>query len=79
VYAKRNFDEVVLYFENEEEKLSFESYVERNLTKLETNITDAEQVHFTVDIGDERETKVNIHRLSVGLALNVVLQDFKKL
>ncbi|WP_231514886.1 hypothetical protein [Oceanobacillus salinisoli] len=79
VYAKRNLDEVVLYFENEEEKVSFESYVERNLTTLETDITDAEQVHFTVDTGDKRETKVNIHRLTVGLALNMVLQDFKKL
>lgn len=79
VYAKRNLDEVVLYFENEEENVSFESYVERNLTTLETYINDAEQVHFTVDTGDKRETKVNIHRLTVGLALNMVLQDFKKL
>jgi hypothetical protein len=79
VYAKRNLDEVVLYFENEEEKVSFESYVERNLTTLETYITDAEQVHFTVDTGNKRESKVNIHRLTVGLTLNMVLQDFKKL
>ena len=79
VYAKRNLDEVVLYFENEEEKVSFESYVEHNLTDLETNITDAEQVYFTVDTGNKRETKINIHRLTVGLALNIVFQNFKKL
>ena len=79
VYAKKNLDEVVLYFENEEEKESFESYVAGNLTILETYFTDAEQVHFTVDSGNTRETKVNKHRLTVGLALNMLLQDFKKL
>ncbi|OZS78487.1 transcriptional regulator [Tetzosporium hominis] len=79
VYAKRNLDEVVLYFENEEEKLSFEAYVECNLATIENYMSDAEQVHFTVDTGDEREAEVNKHGLSVGLALNKALQDFKEL
>lgn len=79
VYAKRNLDEVVLYFENEEEKLSFESYVECKLATIDNYISDAEQVHFTVDTGDEREAEVYKHRLSVGLALNKAFQDFKEL
>lgn len=78
VYAKRNLDEVVLYFENEEEKFSFESYVERILTILESYTAGAEQVHFTVDTGNNRESEVNKYRLSVGLALNKAFQDFKQ-
>ncbi|UII55669.1 ATP-binding protein [Cytobacillus spongiae] len=78
VYAKRNLDEVVLYFENEAEKLSFESYVECKLTIIDSNITESEKVHFTVDTGNKREAKVNKHRLSVGLALNKAFQDYKE-
>ncbi len=78
VFAKRHLDEVVLYFENEEEKLTFESYVERNLTIIESYAAESEQVHFTVDTGNKREAEVNKHRLSVGIALNRALHDFKE-
>ncbi|MCM1991310.1 ATP-binding protein [Oceanirhabdus seepicola] len=30
LYAKNNFDEVILYFDNEEERLEFESYIKNN-------------------------------------------------
>lgn len=78
VHAKRNLDEVVLYFENEEENLAFEAYVEFNLTTIENYINNAKQVHFSIDTSNERETKINKYRLSVGLALNKALQDFKQ-
>ncbi|THE13986.1 ATP-binding protein [Bacillus timonensis] len=78
VYAKRNLDEVILYFENEKEKVSFEAYVEGNLTLIENYIADAEQIHFTVDTGDKLEAEVNKEMLSVGLALNKAFKDFKR-
>ncbi|RKJ30895.1 ATP-binding protein, partial [Butyricicoccus sp. 1XD8-22] len=78
VYAKRSLDEVILYFENEKEKVSFEAYVEGNLTTIEDYIADAEEIHFTVDTGDKLEAEVNKQRLSEGLALNKAFQDFKR-
>lgn len=45
---------------------------------MENYVSDAEQVHFTVDTGDEREAEVNKHRLSVGLALNRAFKDFRQ-
>lgn len=78
VYAKKDFDEVVLYFENEEELSSFEAYVESNLATIENYISSAEKVHFSVDTSNERETKIIKYRLSVSLALNKALQDFKQ-
>ncbi|MFD1363175.1 AlbA family DNA-binding domain-containing protein [Lentibacillus salinarum] len=76
VYAKRNLDEVVLYFKNEEEKLSFEAYVEGRLARLESYVDEADNAYFTIDIGDKEEAKDIKHRLSVGIALNKMLRNF---
>ncbi|MHA7097719.1 AlbA family DNA-binding domain-containing protein [Priestia megaterium] len=77
VYAKRDFDEVVLYFENNKEKLAFEYYVEINQRTFEAYINKMDKVYFTIDASNEREIRNIKHRLSVGLALNKILQEFK--
>ncbi len=43
VYAKRRFDEVVLYYENEEEKIAFEFYVENKQSLIESYIVEADK------------------------------------
>ncbi len=75
-YAKKRLDEVVLYFVNEEEKLSFESYVECNLETLDNYISEAANVHFTIDTGNKEEARVIKQRLSVGLVLNEIFRKF---
>ncbi|WP_259473042.1 AlbA family DNA-binding domain-containing protein [Clostridium estertheticum] len=77
VYAKRNFDKVVLYFEDEKEKLAFESYLESNPKILEVYLAETDKVYFNVEASTRKEIRMYKHELSVGLALNKVLQDFK--
>ena len=78
-YAKKSLDEVVLYFANEEEKHSFESYIECNLETLDNYIFEAANVHFTIDTGNKEEAKVIKQSLSVGLALNGIFRKFIEL
>ncbi|ATO51719.1 hypothetical protein O0555_01845 [Brevibacillus laterosporus] len=68
---------MVLYYENEEEKIAFESYIENNQKIIDLYIDEADNVYFTVDSGNEGEVQVNKHRLSIGLALNKALQEYK--
>lgn len=78
VYAKRRLDEVVLYYENEKEKLAFEYYIEVNHGIIESYINEADKVYFNVDTDNKLEVKASKHRLSTGLALNKALCEFRK-
>lgn len=78
VYAKRRFDEVVLYYENEEEKLAFEFYLEGNQQIIECYLTEADKIYFTIDTNNKIEAEVCKHRLSTGLALNKALKEFRE-
>lgn len=77
VYAKRRFDKVILYFDNNDEKLCFESYVENKQKALEQYMLDADKEYYTIDCGDEHVKKIERHRLSSGLALNRLLVEFR--
>ncbi len=77
VYAKRKFDEIVLYFKDEEEKEAFEFCLKSKQIVLESYLAEAEKVYFTIDTGNEIEKENVKCRLSVGLALNKALQEFK--
>jgi hypothetical protein len=78
VYAKRKFDEVVLYYESEEEKSEFESYIESNQKIIEYYLNEADKKYFTIDTSNKMEAKSCKHRLSTGLALNNALQEFRE-
>ncbi|MBN9901126.1 helix-turn-helix domain-containing protein [Bacillus thuringiensis] len=77
VFAKRRLDEVVLYFENQEELESFEDYIESNQSIVEQYLAKVKKNRFFVDMGNELEVQVENYRLSVGLALNKALQEFR--
>jgi hypothetical protein len=79
VYAKRKFDEVILYFENEEEKSAFEYYLEGNQEMIELYISEADKGYFQIDTDNELEAKECKYRLATGLALNRALNEFKEL
>ena len=79
VYAKRRFDEVVLYYENEEEKTLFEFYVENKQNLIESFIDEADERFYEIDTSNEREFKECKRRLSTGLVLNKALQEFRTL
>jgi hypothetical protein len=77
VYAKRRLDEIILYYANDEERLSFEFYIENKQKVLEQYISDADKIYFEIDIGKERVNRIQKHRLSTGLALNKLLEEFR--
>ncbi|WP_000019148.1 ATP-binding protein [Bacillus cereus] len=77
VYAKRKFDEIVLTFKDEEEKVAFESYIASNQRILESHLAEADKEYFTIDTGNEIEEENIKCRLLVGLALNKALHEFK--
>jgi len=79
VYAKRRFDEVILYYENEEEKSAFEFYVENNQDLIESYIIEADKRYYEIDTSNEMYAKECKRRLSTGLALNKALQEFRTL
>lgn len=76
-YAKRKFDDVVLYFENNEERLAFEFYVENKQKVIEQYIIEADKVYYSIEAENGRVKRVERHRLSTGLALNRLLQEFR--
>jgi len=79
VYAKTRFDEVVLYYENEEEKSAFEFYVENKQSLIESYLIEANDRFYEIDSNNEMEVKECKHRLSTGIALNRALQEFRTL
>ncbi len=79
VYAKRRLDEVILYFEDNEERLRFEFYAENRQKLIEQYIKEADKICFQIDVGDEHVKKIERHRLSTGLALNRLLKGYREM
>lgn len=77
VYAKRRFDEVILYYENDEEKSAFEFYIENKQSLIESYVIEADEKYYEIDTNNEMEAKEYRRRLSIGLALNRALQEFR--
>jgi hypothetical protein len=78
VHAKRRFDEVILYFEHEGERLEFEYYVENNQSTIDSYLLETKEVYYSVDTENERDAEECKHKLSVGLALNRALEKFRE-
>ncbi len=77
VWIKSKFDEIVLYFENEEEHSLFKCYIERDPKIVEIYLKKARGVYFEIDTNNEKEKKDCKYKLSVGLALNEILKQFR--
>jgi Predicted transcriptional regulator containing an HTH domain and an uncharacterized domain shared with the mammalian protein Schlafen len=79
VYAKRRFDEVILYFADNEERLSFEFYVENRRMLVAQYIEEVDKTYFQIDVRDEHVKNIEKQRLSSGLALNRLLKEYREL
>ena len=79
LYAKRRLDEVLLYYENEEEMAAFESYIEKDQKVVEQYVEEADKVYFSIETDNDRVARIEKHRLSTGLALNRLLQEYRSI
>lgn len=77
VYAKKRFDKVIIYYENEEERAGFEYFIEDNQEKIDNYISEADKEYFEIDTNNKLEIKECRRRLSIGLALNRALCEFR--
>jgi len=68
-----------LYFEDNEERLSFEFYAENRQRLVEQYIEEADKTFFQIDVRDEHVKKIEKHRLSTGLALNILLKEYREM
>lgn len=77
--AKRRFDEVVLYFDNSDEKDMFENYFLDNETKYNNYLNDFSEAYFDIDSGNERMKKSYREELLSALAFKKLLDDFRSI
>lgn len=68
-----------MYFEDNEERLSFEFYAENRQRLVEQYIEEADKTFFQIDVRDEHVKKIEKHRLSTGLALNILLKEYREM
>lgn len=75
--AFKRLQRVVLLYFSESERLSFEEYLETNQEIVENEINSAKQYDY-IKARDEDETKVYKENLTVGVALNNLLKEWRK-
>ena len=76
--AKRNLDEVILYYVCEEEREAFEIYASYQRPKLDKYFEDLKGTFFDIDRGEERERVRYRESLVAGLVLNKLLKEFRE-
>lgn len=77
VNAKKRFDEVILYYKNEKEKLGFESYIENNQKIVEEYLEETSKTYFSINTGNDKINRIEKHKLSIGLALKKLLNKYR--
>lgn len=75
-YAFNRFKEVILFFENSEEREMFESYILANIYELENLKNNSKDFDYMSD-GDLK-MKDYKEKLKYGLNLNILLNEFRK-
>lgn len=76
-YAFMHLQEVVVFYYSDEERLAFESYIEGRQNLLSDKISEITRFdHINTD--SDRKTEVYKKRLQVGVALNVLLEEWRK-
>jgi len=77
VWAKHKYDEVILYFDNDTERILFEAYVLDNPSLISEYLQEADKHYYTLDSGNQLVNVESRKRLSMGLALNEALSQFR--
>lgn len=75
-YAFMHLQDVVLFFNSEDERVAFEAYIEEHQDVLDNKMGEITRYdHIQTDT--ERKTEVYIERLKVGFALNALLEEWR--
>lgn len=77
VWAKRRYDEVVLYFSDDNERLMFEHFVLGISSLMNNYIKEADEHYYEIDSSNPLEVTEARKRLSMGLALNKALSKYR--
>ncbi|MBU6134017.1 AlbA family DNA-binding domain-containing protein [Clostridium tertium] len=75
VYAKNKFDNLIIYYENEDEKKEFENYIENNQDIVEKYKKEFSEKYFNIDKGDDLEKSVFKDELITALALKYLFNN----
>ena len=78
IIAKKRFDEVVLYFNDNDEKSKFTSYMLENLDLLENLLKEVEKHYFDIKSSEKLYVTDCLKKLHTGLALNNALDIFRE-
>lgn len=76
-YAFHHFKRVVLFYRSEEERLAFEAYIEGHKERL-VNLVDTTDMYDQIHVGNENKTALYRERLHTGIALNQLLDEWRK-
>ncbi len=76
-YAFMNLQEVVVFYLSNSERLAFEDYIEINQTMVSNKINEASEFDY-IDTGDEKKTTIYKERLRTGVALNELLEEWRR-
>lgn len=75
-YAFMDLKEVVIMYNSDEERLSFECFIEEHQGVFENYYKSVNRFNY-INAGDETKTENYIERLNVGYALNEMLTDWR--
>ena len=76
-WAYRCLMEVVLLFESETEKETFEEYVEHSIGLIKKDVADCNRYSY-ISTGDKRKNDVYPKNLRVGYVLNQYFSEWRK-
>ncbi len=76
-HAKSRLDEIIIYYDDEIEKRAFESYVESNQDLVEVYIKEADKWYYSIDSINKLEVNDAREKLSIGIALNRILKEYR--
>jgi hypothetical protein len=77
-WAKGKFDEVVLYFDDELERESFESFVSKNKELYDVIFNKYEDEYYDIDINDARRAQIYKMELVNAKVFNEMLHEYRE-
>ncbi|WP_317411801.1 ATP-binding protein [Clostridium baratii] len=77
-WAKNNFDEVVLFFNNESEQKQFEQYAEINIKRIEKYVNKSLEHPYNYVPRNDRESKMIQEKIEIGTICKRLLEDFRE-
>jgi hypothetical protein len=77
LYAFKDFKEVILFFESDNERIEFEKYIEDHQDLLHNQLKTIQRYEH-INTGDQKLTSFYIEQLQIGFVLNKLLDEWRK-